>query len=350
MRKGLNKSRNKKVKEETCYHRVIIPLYIPHQEDYYKESFKVFLYTLNSLRNHSYTKIKISVVSNGSHDAINDELHKLLKSQKIDDLFITKEKIGKINSVLKILRSSNESFVTITDADVFFLPGWDQAVFQIFKSFPRAGMVSPVPIFRTHLRHTANIWFKYFFSKRLVFRPVKNPEGLTKFAKSLGWRYLSEKLKDVILTLEAKDGTIAVVGNSHFVGTYNRQVFKNLPKGNSEYILGGDSERKYIDLPVVYSNGFKLATYDNYAYHLGNTIDKELNLDINRINSFDMIDIPLFLNGLNGLNESKWIYKLKEKLILKLFSYAFFKKIIFKIKGLNDEQIKNFLSDNYLDD
>ena len=48
-------------------------------------------------------------------------------------------------------------------------------------------------------------------------------------------------------------------------------------KQNSRFKLGGDSEHLYTDLPVIKSGGYRLSTYDNYAYHLGNQIEPWMN-------------------------------------------------------------------------
>jgi hypothetical protein len=54
-------------------------------------------------------------------------------------LIIEKDLIGKINSILKVLRTAEERLITITDADVLFVNGWEQAVLNVFEAFPKAG-------------------------------------------------------------------------------------------------------------------------------------------------------------------------------------------------------------------
>ena len=43
------------------------------------------------------------------------------------------------------MKSNLEPLITISDADVMFLPNWQNNVEGIFKDFPESGMVSPVP-------------------------------------------------------------------------------------------------------------------------------------------------------------------------------------------------------------
>lgn len=328
-----------------CSHRVIIPLYIPNEEGYYTDAFRIFELCLFSIRKTALSPIKISVISNGSNDSVNIKLMNLQNENHIDELIVEKENIGKINSILKALRTAEERLITITDADVLFLNNWEKEIIIAFESFPKAGMISPVPMYRTQLRLTSNIWKRYLFSKRLKFSPVKNPEALTRFAKSISWPGLSEKLKDVVATLKAKNDVLAVIGNSHFVGTYKREVFNKLPKFNSKFKLGGNSESLYLDKPVLKYGGYRLATYDNYAYHLGNSLEPWMEEEFTRLN--DENKVYNDFKQLKLLKKNTINYFLSEKMFKKLFYSKHFKKYIYRMKGLNKEQIYNYLDNDY---
>jgi hypothetical protein len=340
MRKGDNPSRDIILPLSESSHRIIIPLYIPNEEDYYADAFQIFNYCLQSIIKTSFSFVKISVVSNGSCNEVNKKLFQLQEEGFIHELIIEKEAIGKINSILKALRTANERLITIADADVLFDNGWEQAVIEVFEAFPKAGSVSPVPVFRTHLRLTCNVWFRNLFSNKLFFRPVKNPEAMTAFAKSLGWRWLDLKYKDVIATIEAKNKTIAVLGCSHFVVTYKKEVFDCIPKENSNFQLGGNSELLYTDLPVIKMGGFRLATYDNFAYHMGNSYEDWIG---DKFNGLDRIEkSAITCNHLSILKRSELEYIFTEKILRKLFTIKPFYRFILKYKGLNKEQIKNY--------
>lgn len=341
MRKGENVTRDKLLELDACSHRVIIPLYIPNEEAYYKNAFSIFKMCLLSVQKTAHSVLKISVVSNGSCASVHKKLFELQAQNHIDELIIVKENIGKINSILKGLRTAQERLITITDADVLFVNNWEQAVVAVFKAFPKAGMVSPVPVFRTQLRLTSNIWKDYLFSSQLKFRPVKNVEALTRFANSIGWSRLNANYKDVFATLKAKDNTIAVIGNSHFVGTYKQEVFSKLPKQQSNYKLGGNSEAMYTDIPVLKFGGYRLATYNNYAYHLGNQIEPWMEATFNALKAerktyFDY-------NNLHLLKPNSWNYFISERVFKKLFKIKAIKAYVYKKKGLNKSQIKSII-------
>ncbi len=339
MRKGKNPSRNIKLQLRASNHRVIIPLYIPNEEGYYKDAFILFNYCLHSVQKTTFSSIKVSVISNGSCDAVNSRLLELQQQGLIDELIIEKEPIGKINSILKALRTAPERWITITDADVLFDNDWEKSVREVFEAFPKAAAVSPMPVFRTQSYYTANILFDYFFSKKLRFSPVKNPEALTLFANSIGWPWLDEKWKDAILTIENDKGLKAVVGCNHSVVTYKKEIFESLPKTNSAYVLGGDSERKYLDELNAFYDGYRLTTYDNYAYHMGNTKEIWMDKKVQELAQESKLDYSI---KTLRLKRSPIRYFVKWICFKKIMSFKPFKAKFFLAKGLTKEQLKNF--------
>lgn len=340
MRKGTNISKDILLPKTDSYHRVIIPLFIPEEEEYYKDAFAIFNYCIKSIRKTSCSVIKISVVSNGSSDAVNLKLLKMQQENLIDDLIVIKENIGKINSILKALRTSQERLITITDADVLFDNDWEKEVLKIFEAFPKAGSVSPVPVFRNHFRLTSNIWLAYLFSSKLKFRPVKDPEGMTLFANSIGWPWLDNKYKDVIATLKSKKEVVAVLGSSHFVCTYKREIFTKMPEKNSIYRLGGDSEYLYTDLPVIKAGGYRLATYGNFAYHLGNVAEEWMTEKYNQLKDADKQQAGEI--QLQVLKSIPFLNIFIEKVFGKILKQKAFRRFVLKRKGLTDKQLSDF--------
>ncbi|MDW8849243.1 glycosyltransferase family A protein [Flavobacterium sp. MMLR14_040] len=339
MRKGKNLSKDILLPVSDSNHRIIIPLYIPEEDGYYKDAFTIFTYCLTSIHKTSFSNIKISVISNGSCNSVNTKLFQLQEEKYIDELIIEKENIGKVNSILKALRTAEERLITITDADVLFDNNWEKEVLEVFNAFPKAGSVSPVPVFRNHFRLTSNIWFDNLFSQKLKFRPVKDPESMTLFANSIGWPWLDIKYKDVIATLKNKQGAIAVLGSSHFVCTYKKEVFSKMPKSNSIYKLGGDSEYLYTDLPVLKMGGYRLATYGNYAFHLGNVLEDWMIQKMDTL-KVENKEAKIFKN-LKTIKARPLYYFFTEKVFKKIFYNSIIRNKILTYKGLSKEQINN---------
>tara|TARA_R110002049_G_scaffold3795_5_gene27652 strand:- start:131144 stop:132169 length:1026 start_codon:yes stop_codon:yes gene_type:complete len=340
MRQGDNPSNHKAADSSNALHRVIIPIFIPHETEYFKDAFHIFELCLFSLKKTTLTAIKISVISNGSCDSVNEKLYKFFEAGDIDELIIEREGIGKINSVLKALKTAEERFITITDADVLFDDGWEQAVLDVFQAFPKAGAVCPTPVFRKHFQLTSNMWFKYFFSSKLKFTPVIDPESMTKFANSIGWPRLDEKFKDVMATLKANNGLEAMVGCSHFVATYKREAFEQIPQKNSEFKIRGNSEYLYTDLPVIKQGGYRLSTVKNHAFHMGNVLEDWMEIKYKSLKNRPKAEVGAVFSIL------------KPPLIGAVFTEACFKWLlakkglkrhVLKKKGLNNAQVKNFM-------
>ena len=341
MRAGVNPTKGGKlIEKEFCSHRVIIPLHIPNEMEYYKEAFPIFLMCLESVSKTSATQLKISVISNKCCAKVNQRLLDLYKEKKINELIIEEEGIGKINSVLKALRTTEERLVTITDADVLFTNGWENAVVEVFENFPKAGAVCPTPVFRKQMALTTNIWFDYFFSNKLKFLPVKNPIAMEKFAKSIGWTSLEARFKDVIAVIESKNGTKAVLGCSHFVATYKTEIFQTIPKKNSIYKIEGDSEFLYTDLPVLKMDGYRLSTYDNFTYHLGNRLELWMYDDFKKI-IYQEKSVRDY-QSIKKLKKNKFRYFLTEKITKKIFVKKKVQEFLMLRKGLTKEKLKTF--------
>ncbi|MDD7885184.1 glycosyltransferase [Flavivirga sp. 57AJ16] len=341
MRVGENVSRDKLIEKRSGNHRVIMPLYIPHETDYYKDSFSIFKMCLLSVNKTASSDVAISVVSNGSSKSVNKRLLEFYEQGVINELIIEKDEIGKINCILKVLRTSDERFLTITDSDVLFLNDWENEVMKIFEAFPKASAVSPMPVFRTQNHYTSNIIFDYFFSKNIKFSEVKNAEALTRFAKSIGWEWLDKKWKDVIMTIDAPLNDLkAVVGCNHCTVTYKREIFESIPNKNSKYKLGGDSEGLYLDQPSMYYDGYRLATYNNYAYHLGNKIEPWM------LDTFDALkesDKKEFRFVAPFLKKSKFRHALKNVFFKKIIARKKIRKAYYLRKGLSAEKVNNFV-------
>lgn len=341
MREGDNISRDKPIEIKPCNHRVIIPLHIPHEKDYYKDAFSIFKMCLTSVNKTSTTLVKVSVVSNCSSEIINTKLTELFKEGLINELIIEREAIGKLNSIFKVVRTSNERFLTITDADIMFLNNWETNVMEVFENFPKAAAVSPMPVFRTQNHYTSNVIFDYLFSKKIQFSEVKNPDGLTKFAKSIGWKRLDEKWKDVIMTISSKNNKVkAVVGCNHSIVTYKREIFESAPKQLSKYKLGGDSEGLYLDQPSMFYDGYRLATHDNFAHHLGNKVEPWMLDTFNRLEHVKKEEIQ-FKAPL--LKKSIFKHVLKNVIFKKIIARKAIRKKYYLNKGLEPAKVENFI-------
>lgn len=329
MRLGINpEKKNKEIIIEN-YHRIIVPVYIPHFNEYFKDSYQVFKLCIESLLKTVHSKTRITIYNNNSHIKIKKFIDELFdENELIDQVFHSKENVGKINAILASSKGNLEPIITITDADVLFKNGWQKNVEKLFIDFPEAGMVSPVPSSKAMTMFTANNWYYSLFKGQLSFEKVKDADAMHKFDLSLGNKnlmYKSIHLDKYLVLKNKKNKAKAVMGCGHFVATLKRNIFD---LGTSEpafiKIMGG-VENKFIDIPNQQLGYLRLATKDNFAYHMGNVSEDWMIEEFNKIKKETSkgIDVTLI--------SSKQINKLST-FIGKLYLYL-----------LNNKKIKSFL-------
>jgi hypothetical protein len=332
MRIGYNPHKDKLQSKTDYFHQVIIPVYIPNQEGYFKDSFKIFEYCLESLFKTIHQKTYITVINNGSHSAASDYLNKLQETGKIQEVINTTN-IGKLNAVLKGISGHDFTLVTIADCDVLFLKDWQEETYKVFEKFPKTGAVCPTPSSKSLKNYTFNIWFDLLFSKSLRFTKVKNPTALKAFAVSVGNpdMYNSQHLEKY-LTVTNGDFK-AVVGAGHFITTYRKEVFEKSDTKYSSFMLGGDSEARLLDLPVVKKGMWRLSTDDNFAYHLGNTEEEWMQKTLEEIKPNDFFsNTPIVLRDIKF---SKADFFFKYKLFSKIITRKKIWHYCLKLKGLS---------------
>ena len=270
MRIGYNPHKDQVLEKSEFTHQVVMPVYIPNQEGYFKDSLSILKLALESLFKTTHNKTFFSIINNGSCETVKTYLDALHKKGSIQELMHTTN-IGKLNAVLKGLAGNNIELVTITDADVLFTSGWQLETAKVFNTFPKVGVVGIVPQFNMFKSHCGNVIYDNLFNSKLKFLPVKSPKALALFYKSIGWdeTYNKDFLK-YSLGLENKD-TAVLLGSGHFVATYKKQQFETV-KSYLGYKMGGGSE-SYLDLAALDYDYWRVTTYDNYAFHMGNVLE-----------------------------------------------------------------------------
>lgn len=337
MRIGYNPNKDKEIITSNYFHQVIVPVYIPNQQGYFKDSLAILKFSLESLFKTCHNKTYFTIVNNGSGAEVVEYINILYQEGKIQEI-IHSTNIGKLNAILKGISGQKFPLVTITDADVLFLNNWQKSTYEVFQVFTKAGVVSPVPSSKTLKYFTSPIFFENIFSSNFKFTKTKDKKSLRSFATSIGnTEFYKEVHLNKNLTI-TKARTTAVVGASHFVTTYKMRCFDNLKQRFSNYSLGGDSERFLLDKPAEDKGYWRLATQANYAYHMGNVYENWMTETFSKIqeeqNEFDML-----------INLEK-----KPKAVLVSFTRLFFKTLSIKpiwilflrYKGLTKEEAKNY--------
>ncbi len=336
MRVGLNPHKDKPLETSEYIHQVIIPVYIPNQEGYFKDSFQIFQLCLESLFATTHKKTFITIVNNGSCSEIKEYLNELFKEDKIQEIIHT-ENIGKLNAILKGLVGNAIELVTISDSDVLFLSNWQLETSKIFDEVPKAGVVGLTPQFKMYEANCGNAIFDNLFNKKLKFISVKNPEALIRFYDSIGWdRNYNQDYLAYNLGLEINPNLKVLIGSGHFVATYKKDIFEEITTFIG-YKLGGISEA-YLDVAPLKNDYWRLTTYDNFAYHMGNTFEDWMEI----ANYEEFSNETIFSNFQNCKKTNTLIYFIKNRLFVKFISINWMVKFFLKWKGLPIKMIKKY--------
>lgn len=278
MRIGSNPEKNSKEIILNNYHRVIIPVYIPHFEGYFEEALSIFKLCIESLLLTVHSKTRITIYNNNCHPLVKEYIDlKYQESELIDQVFHSKENLGKINAILAAAKSNLEPLITITDSDVLFKQNWQKAIENVMISFPEAGMVCPVPNGKALTQFAKNNWYYGLFKSKLKFEKVLDPQAMIRFDDSLG--NIKSLLKPIhlekyLVIYNKKRNAKAVMGGGHFVATLRREVFDKGSSGPAFRKIVGGVENKFIDIPNEKLGYLRLSTTDNYAFHMGNSIEE----------------------------------------------------------------------------
>ena len=109
MRKGLNPHKDKVHEPIGFFHQVVVPVYIPNQEEYFKDSFTILKYCLSSLFKTSHNKTYFTIVNNGSCIEVKEYLDNLFNTNQIHEIVNT----SNIHSFSR--NSSQQQHNNITD-------------------------------------------------------------------------------------------------------------------------------------------------------------------------------------------------------------------------------------------
>jgi len=338
MRLGNHPYKDQKQEDTAYLHQIIIPVYIPHEKEYFKDAFQIFQYCLQSLFNTIHAKTYITVVNNGSSTKVVNYLNELFISNKIQEV-IHSDNIGKLNAILKGLAGNNINLVTITDADVLFKPNWQQETCKVFNAFPKTGVVGLIPQFKLFESNCGNVLFDTLFSKNAQFTDVKSKDELVQFYESIGWdKSYNPHYLEKNLTIQ-NEQVSAIIGSGHVVATYKKELFETI-KTHIGFKMGGTSEL-YLDKSPLYKGLWRLTTNKNMAFHMGNVFEPWMEKELKFLEG-NQNKIHELLKQSSHKQISKIHFFIKNKIFNKLFSNNGIRKIYYKYKKLSKDMINNY--------
>ena len=342
MRIGSNPEKFRKEIPGKAYHRVIVPVYIPSSEGYFKEAFEVLKLNIESLLLTVHDKTRITIYNNNSTPAVKNYIDDIYdKHEVVDQVFHSKENLGKINAILAGVKGNLEPLISITDSDVLFKHDWQKNVESVFIQFPSAGMVSPVPNSIAYKGFTANNWFAGILGdSRIGFQEVMDPGEMKMFENSLGKEVTLYSDIHLEKYLVLKNGSSkAVMGSGHFVATLRREVFDKGSDKPAFIKIQGGVENKFIDIPNEDLGYLRLSTLKNYAFHMGNVPEQWMQEEFNKLSLREPNEPTQDSRLLRAEPLTKW-KTIAGKALRKILLHKSVKSSYFKKLGL--EKGKNY--------
>lgn len=262
--------------DSAVWHRVVLPVFVPEDSGYFEQSADVLDLCLSSLWATCGQETAITVVVNAASRNTSEVIERHWRSGHIDTLIEFRENAGKVNALMAGVRGSHEPIVTLTDSDVFFLPGWLEATAAVFNAFPMAGAVSALPV--PHLRRqcTTATWLGAAVRGRLVRDALASSSDLELYMRDLNSPALIRP-DQRNRQWGVKNGRgAALIGATHMQCTLRREVFDAAPKERCGAAMGQDSEYRWMDLPADLLGMWRLSLCKAYVRHMGNQVPEDL--------------------------------------------------------------------------
>tara|TARA_B100000212_G_scaffold339807_1_gene318999 strand:- start:540 stop:1544 length:1005 start_codon:yes stop_codon:yes gene_type:complete len=146
---GRHPLKHKRIKEDktgNCLVTMTTIVYIPSQEAYWAESFKNLKIFFSSLSNNTNQTIDIMVFDNGSCEEVVNYLIMLKEKGHIQFLILSEKNLKKLGALSFLLSSAPGDYISYSDSDVYFLPGWLDESLKVLKNFPEVAKVTALPI------------------------------------------------------------------------------------------------------------------------------------------------------------------------------------------------------------
>lgn len=282
-RSGSNPFRHVGLDGSAVWHRVVLPVFVPEDSGYFEQSAEVLDLCLSSLWATCGQETAITVVVNAASRKTFEVIDGHRRSGHIDTLIEFRENAGKVNALMAGVRGSHEPIVTLTDSDVFFLPGWLEATVAVFNAFPMAGAVSALPV--PHLRRqcTTATWLGAAVRGRLVREALASLSDLELYMRDLNSPALIRPDQQRRQWGVRNGSAVALIGATHMQCTFRREVFDAAPKERCGTAMGQDSEYRWMDLPADLLGMWRLSLCKAHVRHMGNQLPEDLHIADERL-------------------------------------------------------------------
>jgi glycosyltransferase involved in cell wall biosynthesis len=277
MRIGRNPARYHKSDYRPARVTVCVLVFIPERSGYFEHRFDVLKLCLDSIIKHTpHGTYDLMVFDNGSCSEIVRYLSSLHDQRLMQYLILSPCNIGVANAHRIMFHAAPGELIAYSDDDVLFHPGWLQAHLEILDIFPRAAMVSGMPV-RQQFRYGNRYLQTYLseFPEVLIKSGRLIPEEWEmEFSLSIGRNVDKVRTFSYIDVLLEYQGIKAYSTATHFqFVTPKSIILQGIDPNWEKKLMGGQRE---LDERIDSMGYARLSTFQRYVQHMGNVVTPQL--------------------------------------------------------------------------
>jgi glycosyltransferase involved in cell wall biosynthesis len=280
MRVGQNPAKSMPDVHQPAKITAAVVTYIPTMGGYYTDSLEVLKLCLGSLRKNADLEFDLMVFDNHSCADARNYLISEQEKGEIQYLMLSDENVGKAGAWNAIFGAAPGEVIAYADSDVYFYPGWLKPQIEALETFPKAGMVTGLP-----MRTPAE------FSFATIAWAQNNPDVRYEHGRFLSWedfwrhaatlggdevraRKFYEDNQDHCIFI---DDTQYYIGAAHFQFVARKSILQQALPIPSERPMG---QVRMLDEKINQLGYLRLTTDKWYARHMGNTIPVDEDLSV----------------------------------------------------------------------
>ncbi len=252
---------------------VALITYIPFLGGYYAQSLDVLKVCLNSIIENTTQPYDLLIFDNASCPEVRAYLQGERDAGHIQYLILSEKNMGKAGAWNFIFGAAPGEYVAYADSDVYFYPGWLDALLRIAETFPNVGMVTGLPLLTPSEYATATVEWAERTPDVQVERGALIPwDDFWRHTAPLG----TDEARARRFYADNPAVRLTYQGVSAFAGAGHFQFLA--PKAALQAALPFPTDRpmgnvRSLDTAINDLGYLRLSTPQWWVQHLGNTLD-----------------------------------------------------------------------------
>jgi hypothetical protein len=251
---------------------VTMVTHVPFVGGYHQESLDILEASLTSLSEHTQHPYDLMVFDNASGREVREYLLDAQAHGRIQYLLLSEQNVGKAGAWNVLFGAAQGEYVAYADSDVYFYPGWLSALMQVMEVFPKAGMITGMPLLNPEEFSSSTLRWAGLHPEFKLERGHLLPwDDFWRHAGTLGGDQEKARAfydRHESICLYANDHKY-YVGAGHFQFLAPRKVLQQVLPIPSNRPMG---EVRQLDIAIDESGYLRLSTSEWWVEHIGNSL------------------------------------------------------------------------------